>query len=155
MCWKTNRINNIKEHIVRTKNGLKVLKICLLDKDERIIPYFYSDRLVYEMGKTYESEFEKYENQSFKLQICEGLHSYNSKKVFFEKSKHPWSNIYYFDISNKYGCIRNFNFEIGFSRAVSVECVIPYGSKYYENEYGEIVSDTLIPKKFVLVRDLL
>ena len=121
MCW-----DGLNKPIV-AEEDIKVFKICLKQTGKTLMSYFRT--FVYEVGVEYSATFGIEIEDFGEIAIYEGLHSYSTE------------------------CPIKFDTYIGKNRfidyyppnesIVKVECVIPKGATYYENENGEIVSDTL------------
>ena len=125
MCWF-----GLNKSIVAEKN-IKVFKICLKKKG-KILSYY--NEFVYEVGAEYSATFGIRIKDFGRIAIYEGLHSYSSDcclKIYKEGIYCDW-----------------------FGRGepiVKVDCIIPKGAIYYENEKGEIVSNRL---EIVSVQDV-
>lgn len=141
MCWQgENKPKVAQADIPVTKVGIK-------DRDG-VHPYFRENYtlLVYEEGKTFESNLETNNLSSNLLEIAKGLHGFNSDKIHIENyqyayglgenftlsySTNPDNKVYFRNTSSKYKIL------------VVLLCSIPEGTIYYENEKGEIVTPKL------------
>lgn len=130
MCWKTSRppIKKIAE------SDLKVYKI-LTCIENRIVSPIKSE-FAWELNKTYKTELDspKYYIHGRVNVINCGFHSLLDSPILYTSSfRHfkIWKTKYLCDI-------------IYYDEGECVfEAVIPKGSKYYENGWGEIVSNQL------------
>lgn len=142
MCW-TTKFKSCAE--MRTaEEDIEVFKIAI-DNRERIVSYFYYKE--YNVGKTYKMDFNEkpfFVSASKLFNIDSGFHSYSTKCRI---NLNVYDNGYILDIIF-YGTLLQSYSHVGL---VKLNCIIPKGSHYYENEYGEIVSDSL---KIVSVDDI-
>lgn len=141
MCWDSNKL----ETKIADKD-IQVFKIVNWNNTS-----VYQD-FHYETGKEYESyvriEREDWSDNEGHYTISQGIHSYNSRKVHVEYSYKD----YFGNICSKYFKVVGNNMTIDYfvrvyMRLKCVDCVIPKGATYYENEQGEIVSNRLIYNK--------
>ena len=98
------------------------------------LPYFryMFTNMTYEIGKTYEAKITTSGNLYREVDIHEGLHCYDSSNKIMV-SKYGLT-----PINSTVGCTYFYE-----NRPVTLKCVIPKGTKYYENKYGEIVTEKL------------
>ena len=141
MCWFSNKykVPNIAEE------DIIVYKVMLLRDGYRneLISFYYSKRYV--IGKEYIEEIEMKMVAPKLLMghfiINKGFHSYSLEKTTEKECDNRcyiWSGEYLLDGIN----LEN---EINYGETlVAVECIIPKGSTYHENDLGEIVSDRII-----------
>ena len=146
MCWNTKIERFSKQKTADC--DIPCFKVCHVGSltGKAISPYHYK---IYEEGVTYTEQMDEPEHLSPKgpfkslhdnWNISKGLHSYKGEnvEVKFEKYK-------------KLIIARRFTSDTGHSytyRRLCIEyrivkCVIPKGAHYYENEKGELVSDSL------------
>jgi len=140
MCWES------KKKCVRllADKDIHVFKICKKCRSNSnvVLPYFYSEKAVYQDGKTYESDrpieiLKEHKVLSLSLikvnSILNGIHSYSCDCVILH-----YGDV--FAITDKYGStLETYKSNV----AVVVECSIPKGTAYYVNEHGEYVSDKI------------
>ena len=137
MCWisKTPAILKI------ASEDIKVFKI--IEKFENNIISAYRG-FEYKIGQLYETEIGLTETFSTSS-IRQGFHSY-SNECRLEQGctylKQPA-----FRIMFKGTCLDSFGcYKVSYCK---VNCIIPKGSQYYENDMGEIVSDKIILKEII------
>lgn len=148
MCWSCNS-NRL---VLKANRDIKVNKIVLLvssaDKDT-VFSYF--ERYPYKIGELYyDSFFPFYEgqiiNEDKEVTNC-AYHSYGDNMKMFKTSDNVVnmmdleSGIVY----TTYTCDLRQR-PIKYTTAL-VECIIPIGSLYSENEIGEYISNQIIIKK--------
>lgn len=144
MCWSGS--NQSRRTAMKNIVCYKILK---KDKKEEDKYFSYYFNFQYKFGELYENSLYFYpvrhvrDNESI-IMINNGFHSYSAKSAFEKKIRTP-NNVVGFAVSYKrinsgicykHGCLLSL-----------VECIIPKGSIYYENEYGLLVSDRIIIKK--------
>lgn len=146
MCWNT-RIERLSKQ--KTADcDIPCFKVCNAGAEagQAISPYRCK---IYKEGVTYTEQMDEPELWSpigplvslhNNWNINKGLHSYKGKNVEVKFEK--YNNLIFgrriiSDTGNSYTYrLRRFNYTI-------VKCVIPKGAHYYENEKGELVSDSL------------
>lgn len=117
------------------KEDIRVFKIVYKMQDEDVFKSLYQD-YPYSRGETYKTELKVSGGE-----INEGFHSYSNDGVILSKRdrvllimptsvKGGYDFIDYVPI-NKYKV------------KYRMDCVIPSGSVYYQNKYGEVVSDSI------------
>lgn len=104
----------------------------------------------YEAGKVYSTHMEPIDIDTYplcakyRIMINEGFHSYDDKKTEISEGPNFWG-IYSKEAKNVWLDIISFDFlDDEYREIVAVECIIPKGACYYENEFGEMVSDQLM-----------
>ena len=119
MCWKTIYRKSKKPHIA--KRNIKVFKVVIIEKNKEgntiIRPKYRSKKLIYELNKQYDTQI-SIEEYTYLAIITKGFHSYAYRLLKYKGT--------------------------GYCEAI-MHCVIPKGTTYYLNEYGEYVSESLIP----------
>lgn len=143
MCWSGS--NQSRKTAMKNIVCYKILK---KDKkeDDKYFSYYYDFQ--YKFGELYENSLYFYpmrhvrDNESI-IMINDGFHSYDYISIF-EKIR-AFTNtigfaVFYKTINS--GIYYKHNYMLSL-----VECIIPKGSIYYENEYGLLVSDRIIVKK--------
>ena len=128
MCWSSSYIPQLKT----AEEDIKVKKVLLKTEDSLLHSPCETD-FKWELGKVYENE----------IGIILQLFSY----YHINKGFHSCQNIYN---GNTYwcSCINNEEhilFEIDKGEEI-FDAIIPKGSEYYLNEYGEYVSNKLMIK---------
>lgn len=143
MCWKTNK----KEECVGkiAENNIMAYKI-MVERNGRL--YSWISDFLYNVGESYKC------NKKVKPMKCnddlwiinEGFHSYNFDSTFITEEND--------DFVEKKWCVRSKNNRTTIISYIvpdqvvrkirKINCIIPKGSIYYENKYGEIVSDQII-----------
>ena len=156
MCWITRE----KKHSVKkiAEEDLKVFKICR-QKLGKVYPYFFSGtNISYQEGKTY-WQFRNpslYWTSSGYYGIMKGFHSY-SMDLSVENTLEYYYNTTFITlrISTPTKPLTSYSESISPNGAILcyVECTIPKGVAYYENEYGEIVSRKLRIDKITKIRE--
>jgi len=156
MCWTGNVYDR---HIA--KSPKKVFKILERPKkrfkasDGNFIPEyispFYGFRYV--LGNEYAQNFGMV--HSDKLYIMRGLHSYSAKtcRIVHSSIRNNILSVIHKSrgVISNYEWVRDRSFvslsnrpELALWESVVIECTIPVGAEYYENERGKIVSNRLI-----------
>jgi hypothetical protein len=155
MCWYGKLLS--KQVAKKDIHCKKV--IAYNPKDKYYFPYYviYGDIRRYEIGKTYTSNLEIRNIRMSHvdlLQHChieDGLHCY-SWDVTVVANKVDNSA---FTITAKTGGIAYYSFDEPQLRyPILVDCIIPKGATYYENDYGEIVTNTLKLVKIIGVNKI-
>lgn len=151
MCWKTKKLELAT---AKTANKpIRTFKVCRKTEDENFSVSYYRTCL-YEVGKTYSVDMETPETYDcLRYGVHNGFHSYNPDKVsvrathdyneFNIPSDLPLFNLDLIEIFSENG-IRLDYFCVIKESLTRMECTIPEGATYYENEYGEIVSDAIV-----------
>ena len=166
MCWRgTKRDRRVADKDIET---YKVM----YKYENKYVPYYYYIIKAYKVGETYKETLEeisiydsKYlpwiHNEKDAIKIENGFHSYSSENTDIAHRK--MYNTEGFAMLTKdnslldyygEGYLTNDNepIKVGWSKdpvnledkLYVVKCIIPKGSTYYENDKGEIVSDTII-----------
>ena len=160
MCWTYYDLNDKSPQKLRATKDIHVFKIAFVDEDNTVIPYFYSDTsLVYEEGKSYHSPLDEPIYQLLNKKdpsqyyiINHGLHSYNAKKCKFVIKKPSETSLSIVVLNDNEIFLGCFNIgQILNGKMAVMDCSIPKGATYYENEYGEMVSDSLRIDKMTIV----
>lgn len=159
MCWvtiiKENGLKEAQKDIecfkVVAVRKLKYLNIFPLGKN-KIFSYFRNYR--YKLNKLYELK-KPIVIFSIKtaFQANEGFHSYSLSNTIKKRKPDGWYKDS-IDILHNFRIIRTYADETcddcGRKRQTKiVKCVIPKGSHYAINEYGEIISDKIILKELI------
>lgn len=152
MCW----ITYFTKHgtPIKAEKDVKVFKVCTVDREGYAVPYYmhYSLCLRYKKGETYHLPYELkiFENStalhhSSGFHADYGFHAYNSEHCQYGKSGENilTSDIEVLtvsDVDDKHRC--DYYRPQLYGNAI-LECSIPEGTTYYENENGEIVTDAI------------
>lgn len=169
MCWY-GRKNNLKvaKKDIKVKKVLnkEFLKKCLVrDKSStRIIsPYQGS---CYEVGETYEEKINPYEFLNVEIAIDRGLHCYSNKcphiiednwrvsvivckkpgilkRILFGKKPDRLDSIGIFSSEEDSPAVNSYR------NLLLAQFIIPAGTRYYENDSGEIVTEKYIFKDYI------
>lgn len=136
MCWVSSQaVKQVAEE------DIKVFKIG--ERYEGMFCSMYKG-FKYQLNQLYTSccidiEFQDYNDR---FVGSRGFHSYDPSMAYLEISKNViprWS------VRTRQGAL---DFDTGDANYVKAECIIPKGSEYYENEWGEIISNQIIIKNF-------
>lgn len=137
MCW----ISNKAEKRV-AKEDIKTFKVGIKMGDNNFRSYYYNH---------YYMPLQKYETEicvvyiEGEISITKGFHSYNPKFCRVALDINPWRTRWSVlcEVKGKGGAL--LDWYIGFINTLFIaECTIPKGAEYYENEFGEIVSNQII-----------
>ena len=139
MCWQTRYKTKLKV----AEDNIPVTKIVRVSSD--IIQAYYVPGFIYSK-KIFHSKLDLPYLYGRSWRVQKGFHSYKSScpielcKMFYPEG---WKCSLI--VKNFIGiCLDVYN--PFFSSDLGImSCIIPKGSKYYENEHGEIVSDTIKP----------
>ena len=137
MCWTTYKKENLQKKTA--KKDISVIKILLKTEDGALIsPYRFTEYL---LDKVYWSEIgQPIENLGHDMWVIyEGLHSYSPSGISLAADIDSCT----IRITPRNDAANLLDYWYQFAGAVIFEGVIPSGSKYYENENGELVSDGL------------
>ena len=101
----------------------------------------------YEVGQVYKTVIKPIYNNIeclYRTRIENGFHSYDRSKTEIKDDSISW----HINVKNREDISIDIlwysNSLLKYRNIVAVECIIPKGSKYYENDFGEIVSDQII-----------
>lgn len=160
MCWVYYNFISKPPQKLRATKDIRAFKIAFVDEHGTVIPYYYSDLLVYEEKKSYHSSLDEpilliseSENDTLSHYIINhGLHSYNAEKCKFVIRKTSATTLSIVVLDNSETFLGSFNIgQILTGKLTVMDCSIPKDSAYYENEYGEMVSDALRIDKMTIV----
>ena len=135
MCWSTKKPAVLK----MAEKDIAVFKV-VEQVDEKLLSYCKG--FPYEIGKLYETRIGDRKVKCGRLCIEEGFHSY-SNKCKWKPLDQITDTIHKVTFGN---CVLAIDISILYEH-VKVNCIIPKGALYYENEHGEIVSDKIIIKE--------
>ena len=148
MCWTTYKEELAKARIA--DKDIKVFKVCR-KINEQIVSFYMGKE--YDVGETYRGKFNPSETENvFNHGIKTGFHSYNPENTVIKKRKSSstfddedddvdWDDFNWIEVFDMDR--HHLDHFVKTENVVRVECTIPEGSTYYENENGEIVSDTI------------
>lgn len=131
MCWKSYKYSDKKCRIAET--DIRTFKILRLKKHTLSAYYQNYDYIIGKINSV--NSLELIGNEIF-----EGFHSYNLNNDCL-------SVVGGIVVQAKEGGFIDYYSRI--DHIVKVECIIPKGSEYYENSFGEIVSNKLIVDKII------
>ena len=142
MCWIT--YDKTRSHQIKAEKDIKVFKI-VEPVDENIVkPYYmYQTGMVYMVGMTYTTEMYEPVDQKGTYVIEIGFHSYGKDcpMAFTDKTNLIFTHLIEVFSKNDKN-VRIGRYETHFDIGV-INCTIPKGATYYENENGEFVSDSI------------
>lgn len=124
MCWIGN-INNKKV----AEKPIEVFKVAKMRNGKYYAPFI--NNFEYEIGKTYHAEL-MICNPSYVKEIAaitKGLHSYSAYCTCERRKTYTYCTL-----------VKGLSFNVD---SAFLKCIIPTSSTYYENKFGEIVSDAL------------
>ena len=151
MCWTT-----YKEELATPRTadkGIKVFKVCRPTDDPNCAePYYFNHYGDYKVGKTYFIYADvfvrqiKQPNLQTYYEIDRGYHSYNPEKINVSVDESATTFLRNGAMNYSITCNDNGAYIDYFflkRNLVKVDCTIPKGATYYENEKGEIVSNSI------------
>lgn len=141
MCWIGN-----KAHRKIAKEDIKCKKIISLDfKANFYTPYYRMDDMVYELGKLYSCNTLSIGavDKKGNIRISRGFHCYGKYVAVCRPNALSEIGTQYDYLVHMIGKPYQGYWRNSTRKPILVECTIPSGSIYYENEDGEIVSDHL------------
>ena len=146
MCWVSDKAEYQKKRIAN--ENIEVFKIVENICDDHFKSIYQWFRYV--IGNEYEQEIENEERDVFinlnrsttekvftRLLISKGLHSYSSKDVEI------YSTGKYIEVIGR-NRVNDSIFIKNHANMYKLNCIIPKGSEYYENEYSEITKNKRI-----------
>lgn len=143
MCWATKKKKNSKPKV--SDGNVKCRKLCFKrtsGDDDGIISWYEGFR--YDVGSTYRTEMQcpdKLSGLGECYTIREGFHSYEENCLLsLTENKHDMLKRIDFTYE---GRISWTTWAYPDRMPVILECHIPEGSTYYENEWGEMVSESI------------
>lgn len=120
---------------------IRTFKVCTVEDTDTVMSYYYDQE--YRTGETYTLNRDikpvtvKYERGSVCFyNINKGFHSYSPDKI---KMRHTRYGVIRAESTNRH--ILDY-YDMKY-KLVRVDCTIPKGTTYYENEDGEFVSHTI------------
>ena len=141
MCWKT-KCKELTEPKTATK-PLKTFKVCKECphpfNPDKVSSYYFNKEYKKDESYTLNGGIHVFCDDfrwPEKYRIDYGFHSYDPDKIRTEKEG---STLVFY---NKEDCALDV-YDLRFHILYRVECTIPKGSVYYENENGEIASDKI------------
>lgn len=138
MCFYSK---DVIPFVVAVEN-LVVYKIMLSTEKKRRLKSYYFNK-IYDVGRKYKEEMRinvrpRYiPTTKYKMMINNGFHSYSLDRTMVANY-----DMYVDVICTENGeCVSTMVYS---DNLVIAKCIIPEGSKYYENDLGEIVSNRII-----------
>lgn len=134
MCWVSSQA--VKQV---AKEDIKVFKIG--ESHKGMFHSMYKD-FKYQLNQLYITNIYIDKDNAGRFVGSQGFHSYDPSIVHLEISENKiiqWA-VYAGQIK--------LDFDTIDANYVKAECVIPKGSVYYENDFGEIISNQIIIKNF-------
>lgn len=130
-----------KEPVLKiAEEPIQVFKIMLPEAEGKIRSFFMS--ALFTVGEEYASYLQQpvlFNNDEPGGIIEVGIHSYKGIPFDFRKDSSRYDFIFLHTEEEKNICSYWKNDNI-----IKVNCTLPVGTHYYENEYGEVVSDRII-----------
>ena len=118
-----------------TEEPIEVYKVLRKNSlGELYAPYIYGFN--YMLGKIYETTIEFLDISERHIKIGKGFHSYSKECI-------STLNTEWVGVASITGGTKLLGFVISIRSYTVVKCIIPKGATYYENKYGEIVSNKL------------
>lgn len=152
MCWIGI---DFETKIKVAKDNIPVTKVVIINHNK--IKSYY-EGFEYSIGKTYKTKLDLPSQNSIACygqrswSIYEGFHSYNSSCPL-EKDYVDGTVVAVLN-SKRHRHIAGYFPEKASDILGIMSCIIPKDSIYYENEYGEIVSDTIKPIYCYKIKDV-
>lgn len=141
MCWLSTEKRTYKV----ADEDIRTYKVMVQMPGVKIFDSLYNHKS-YEVGQIYKTTVNPVYNieNKYKTRIENGFHSYDKSKTEIKDDSNSW----YINAKNR----EDYSLDIiwyppslrEYKDIVAVECVIPKGSCYYENEDGEIVSNQIM-----------
>ena len=151
MCWTTYDIRRTVGRVA--KNDIEVYKVMVMKplEDEELFYSVYRDFPskkgdLYKLGSKIKIEMLREESITY-YRIFKGFHSYNSQSTFLCKEhNNRGESLAVYSINKEK--VDSYIENDGITPRIlkKVRCIIPKGSVYFENEFGEIVSNKIIIK---------
>lgn len=130
MCWRTNN----KPICHNAKSDIVCYKVMHLKEKKHYYPFFWKVRYTYKSLICRYKYTSNSENPCVPLCLEAGCDYFASKYWFIDEGYHSFeSKVKAEWEANSYS-----------NKPCIVKCIIPKGSEYYHNEYGEYVSDQII-----------
>ena len=145
MCW----VGKVNDKKIATED-IKTRKI--VDKFKGSYYGYFQEWFEYELGKEYNTKVTPRDGSKYGIVIEAGLHSYAwdiemkqlcGGDIKVKSLRHLGGQTIYQN-NGKYG---------GNHKIAVIECTIPKGTAYWENQVGEIVSEKLILEEATYVED--
>ena len=132
MCWKGNWQRPVRLTAIEDLHVFKLMR-------SGFVSYYKS--FIYNPGVTYHSSLGKPEATiDGNWRIARGFHSYDKSCVMHETDLDL--SVYSPTLCPRLDILTK-------DHLIKVECIIPEGSEYYVNKYGEYVSDSIIIGKVI------
>jgi len=156
MCWESKKYKEIKT----AEEDIKVYKIVdgKLDQIGEKNPKFAScyQRFTYELDKEYSvNRLEMCFTEMGTATILEGLHSYDLEQVEYNNMSVNVNDMAYLRVYNKFtNALCALVSPTEKCVFVKLNCIIPKGSQYIINEWGEVVSNKLKTISYEVIQDV-
>lgn len=142
MCWSAINKSDLNRHIA--KDNIPVTKFVAVFGNDDIFSY-YND-FAYKIGEVYNTKLGKpHLSDTYWGEmnvINHGFHSYSVKVKIRKRDSQLLNAI----LNSRYadGFLKTFKHpNRGIGNMAVADCIIPKGSAYYLNSYGEYVSDSI------------
>ena len=144
MCWYCN---SEKFKLERAKNDITVYKVLRCEIVPKGEPYeltaWYYPSFVYSLGKIRYSDITISElPNNIPVDII------NNNCIIITKGLHSYIDVPKLSYNSLIICSSVYSYS-GWVCPVAVECIIPAGSDYAVNEYGEVISSRITPTKII------
>lgn len=148
MCWITLHKERAIPKIA--DKDVKTFKVGLRKNNGTVVPYYFKDIETYTDGDKKTQDPLKIGFTGKYWTIETGYHSY-SKELWYTTR-----GIVCIFAHCKAGCGKMMSYypDTPKDTLVLIECTVPEGCTYYENEFGEIVSDTISIDKIVCLEEI-
>lgn len=128
MCWISNKTPVLKV----AEEPIPIFKVLYKNMDSAYMTFRYH------LHVKYYQKLETPQITCSRCFICEGIHSYDAETSIIKD--HPRDSDFFAIITKKDDFLDTFSK----GPYIQVMGVIPEGAKYYRNEWGEIVSNSII-----------
>ena len=167
MCWIPLRKKDERMHIAfrnihtykiavnvenvdidNTENNLDLIENlleCHHIEEPGLYSYFKDHR--YHLNVLNKCKITKYKCDNRLCEIDKGFHSYSMKNPIIMYH----NNEYFVFPQNKKQHIQGYP-KVSYGELVKLECIIPFGAKYYKNSDGEYVSNKIIVKGYEKIK---
>lgn len=153
MCFLADKLERNPKVAIKDINVYKIVKnhpiigaVCSVYHTSffwELNKVFHEDMKTASYGANYSSLVTSVDN---------GFHSYSPEKTFLRiNHSRSYNVLHVFSDKGTVGIIDGHAESDVYWKLALLKCVIPAGSHYYENSYGEIVSDTIMPISCELV----
>lgn len=151
MCWYS-RNKPIRQIADKNIKVYKILQLAICEESVFLSPYYHSRYVLHVMKDApLDLPISHPTTAIYPYTIDGGLHSYSHDVRFVMSSWMENRLDIYASISNDlidWWPMETYRFKV-------MECIIPKGAKYYDNGNGLYVSNQLIPKKVIPIKELI